>query len=150
MQIIVSIHDVRQRYDAENNRVLANLGLNLEDLVAFAFGFMVGSMQRHRPPSQFGLRGHDDIFTQVARLLNDQLPSDGQLVYARNHPSVHRVVDMIGEISQILADDVVRQIGHVPAHLQLHRFIGPDLILSVNEDYRERSVRYRLPAGRAL
>lgn len=150
MQIIVSINDVRHRYDEENSRVLTNLGLKLEDLVSYAFGFMVGSMQSHRPLAQFGMRGHDDIFAHVTRLLNDQLPIEGRLVYARNHPSVHRVVDMIGEISQILADDVVRQIGHVPANLTLTRFIGPDLILSVNEDYRERSVHRSLPAGRAI
>ncbi len=132
MRIIVSVNDVWLRYGEQRSRFLANLGLKVEDLVRFAFGFMVLSHQpRTRAVHAVGL---DDIIGQVTRLLNDRLSDKGQSVYDRQHPAVHRIVDAIGEISHLMADSVTRQLGAIPPDLRLHHFTGPDIVLTINED----------------
>lgn len=132
MRIIVSVNDVWLHYGEHRSRFLANLGLKVEDLVRFAFGFMVLSYQpRITTAVAVGL---DDIIGQVTRLLNDRLSDKGQSVYGRHHPTVHRIVDTIGEISHLMADSVTRQIGDIPPDLRLHHFTGPDIVLTTNED----------------
>lgn len=146
MQIIVSIRDVWERYGDQRSRFLANLGLQVEDLVHFAFGFMVMSQQP--PPSRVDGVGMDSVFRQVARLLNDRLPAGQSVVYGPSDPTVHRVVDAIGEISHLMADSVTRQIGSFPTDLRLLTFTGPDIILTTNENSREPQVRHHLTSGR--
>lgn len=115
-----------------------------------AYGYAVLSSNPgpiHRP-----YQGHQGyhIFQKVADLLVDRLPIKDRLPVTRQSvygvgedKIVYQVVDIIGEVSRMLADAVISQIGSFPPQLRLERFIGPDLVLAINEENRD-SLRNRV------
>lgn len=146
MQIVIRIQDIWTRY-AEDSLALKNVGVTVEEVVHLAFGYAVLTCQTR--PVSLGHRAGGDIFTLVTNLLADRLPIDDRLpglrqsVYGGHSAIVYKVVDMVGEISHMLADAVIQQLGTFPPYLRLLRFVGPDLVLILNEEHRE-SLSYRI------
>lgn len=140
MYIIISIHDIWRRY-TEQSIALQNVGLEVKDVVHLAFGFAAISAS---PGPVVGVhQSSGNIFTEVSNLLVDRLPLTNRLPFTRqpaygvNDTIVYHVVDIIGEISQMLIDAVVNQIGSFPPQLRLLHLTGPDLVLTISEEGRE-------------
>lgn len=148
MIIVIPIREIWQRFD-EQSAGLKNLGVTVELAVQTAFGFAVQSAQGQAMQSPQSAVSFEMLVLHLLRLLNDQLPSNGQLVYDRNSPQLHHLVDVIGEISYMLADTVIRQLGQFPLTLRLERFTGPDLVLSLDDEDNRESVHRSFSDRRA-
>ena len=140
MLIVIPIQDIWRRF-AEDSRVLSNMGITVKDIVHLAFGYAAASCVT----SDVALphRGFH-IFEAVSNLLVDRLPQPDRLPFPRQSaygalgdPRLHQVVDIVGEVSQMLADAVIHQLGSFPPQLRLLRFVGPDLVLIINEEDRD-------------
>ncbi|WJJ55222.1 hypothetical protein [Xanthomonas phage RTH11] len=140
MLIVIAIQDIWKRF-GEDSQALQNIGLQVEDVVKLAYGYACLTNRPYAHEAMIPVSAN--IFTAVRDLLVDRLPFDDRLPFTRqsgygvNDQVVHRVVDIVGEISQMLSDAVIRQVGHFPAGLILQRLMGPDLVLYYNtEDSR--------------
>lgn len=153
MQIVISIQDIWRRYE-EQSRALLNLGVEVEDVVKLAYGFAAISAQPNLPYVHGVTHQHgNDIITLARNLLIDRLPHDDRLPFSRQSgygigdQTVFHLVDVVGEISLMLVDAVVKQVGSWPMELRLYRFVGPDLVLYLREDHSE-IVRHRIAQSR--
>ena len=141
MYITIAIREIWKRFDEDSLR-LKHLGLRVPDLLQLAFGYAALSTYPETPPHSPRYY-RTDIFTAVRNLLIDRMPHSDRLPFTRqsgygvDDQLIYQVVDMIGEISRMLADAVIRQLGSFPLQLRLFRCIGPDLILLLDEDSRE-------------
>lgn len=151
MQIIISINDIWRRY-TEQSLALKNVGVDVNRVIHIAYGYAVVSANAEAvyPTHTTGR----NIFTEVSSLLIDRLPHNDRLPFTRqsayggnNDTLVYHVVDLIGEISQMLIDAVVHQLGSFPPHLRLLRFVGPDLVLTTNNEEDREFLRYCEPEG---
>jgi hypothetical protein len=134
MIIVIKIQDIWKRYD-EETRALRNIGISIEDAVKLAYGFAVVSC--HPCPVVPAQRSRADVFTAIRNLLVDRidaidrLPFSRQSGYGGNDRELFLAADIVGEISRMLADAVIQQLGSFPPKLRLTRFIGPDLVLTL-------------------
>ncbi len=136
--IIIAIRDIWIRFE-EESQALTHAGLSVEDAVKMAFGY--AALSNRRPWGRQTVPVAVDIFTAVRNLLIDRLPMDDdrlpftrQSGYGVNDMLVYRVVDIIGEISHMLSNAVIMQLGQFPANLQLNSFTGLDLVLHLNSE----------------
>ncbi len=138
--IVIAIREIWARFE-EDSHALLNSGLTVRDAVFLAYGFAVLSNLRY---GQQSMTPTGDIFSAVRNLLIDRLPMDDtrlsrlpfsrQSGYGVDDQMVYRVVDIVGEISQMLSNAVIHQLGHFPPNLQLSRFTGLDLVLHLNNE----------------
>ena len=134
MIIVIKIQDIWKRYD-EESLALKNIGISIKDAVKLAYGFAAVSCHPH--PVASVQRSRVDVFSALQNLLVDQiglwghLPCRMQSVYGENCRELFLAADIIGEISRMLADAVIEQLGSFPPKLRLSRFIGPDLVLTL-------------------
>lgn len=139
--LVIAIRDIWERFE-EDSHALANCGLSVKDAVYLAYGY--ASLSNRPRASDLRIPVGDSIFTAVRSLLTDRLPmEDDRLPFSRqpgygvNDQMVYRVVDIVGEISHMLSNAVIRQLGSFPAYLELSKFTGKDLVLQLNtEDSR--------------
>lgn len=151
MVIVIAIRDVWHRY-GDDSRVLSNVGIKVEEVVQLAFGFaaiscqtsclrttscdivgVVSELLRSRR-QEIEIVGTVDKLEQIKqrqhKVHTSRLPFMRQSGYGHNDPEVFRIVDIVGEISHMLVDAVIRQVGHFPPKLRLLKFIGKDLVLT--------------------
>jgi len=140
MYIVIPIQDIWKRF-AEDSRALGSMGVTVKDVVHLAFGYAAASCIATSVALPH--RGFH-IFESVTNLLVDRLPQTDRLPFSRQSAyganadtRVHQVVDIVGEVSHMLADAVTRQLGSFPPNLRLLRFVGPDLVLIINEEDRD-------------
>ena len=150
MIIVIAIRDIWRRYD-EESRALTNMGLTVPEVVRLAFGYATLSV---RPDAVVATHtGQSNIFATVRNLLVDRMPYRDRLPFSRqsgyglDDQAVYKVVDIIGEISLMLADAVIAQLGSFPPQLRMSRCIGQDLTLIYNEEHSPY-VHRRLDEGR--
>lgn len=151
MQIVIGIRDIWVRYE-EQSKALLNLGIEVQDVVKLAYGYAAVSAQPKGTPV-FGLHDRgNDIMTLAKNLLIDRLPHDDRLPFSRQSGygigdrTVFQLVDIVGEISLMLVDAVIKQVGSWPPQLTLFRFLGPDLVLHLSEEH-SGIVRHRFAQG---
>lgn len=141
MIIVIKIQEIWQRYE-EESLALKNVGISVEEAVHLAFGFAALSTQpvigssSHRAGYSIFTIIRNKLFEQTGTI--DRPPLSRGSGYGLNiddDRKVFWVVDVIGEISRMLADAVIHQLGSFPPQLRLLRFIGPDPVLIINEEH---------------
>lgn len=138
MIIVIAIRDIWQRYD-HDSLVLGRVGVCPKAVIKLAFGFACLSCQSEIAKNIHSIAA-PNVFNAVNQLIGgrdldiNRLPAKRQSIYDPHFSDTYRIVDIVGEISRMLVDAVIRQIGSFPARLTLHRFIGHDIVLKYPED----------------
>jgi hypothetical protein len=137
MVIVIKIQDIWIRHD-EESLALCNVGLSVKEAVTMAFGF--AAISQLPANTSIATYGRCDIVSAVRDVMSNHLSAIDRLPLPRksgygledvdNNRGVLWIVERIGEISHMLADAVIKQLGTFPPQLRLLRFIGQDLVLT--------------------
>lgn len=138
MIIVIAIRDIWRRFD-EESLALKNLGLEVPEVIQLAFGY--AALSAYPGPVVLPHSTSNNIFVAVKTLLQDRLPHNDRLSFTRQSgyglgdQVVYKVVDIVGEISSMLADAVIQQLGSFPPQLRFGRCLGKDLTLTLEQGH---------------